>query len=450
MKLDLPKLPNINYKVILQKLSVFKNNMSLLVAIIIAVVSLLLFIPTGIIGSGLKKQVKKTSIENGENKIQQLIKDLKSPELKRIDQAHLDALDKDSNDITALAAQTTQRQYLKKEVFSIDPNSSTFSPEIFTRFGETYCSQIDQLIAAGKGGTSVTKLEIDTVLKELTSKSTSTSSQAVTRPQRSKVSSENLILSSYTTDSEIIVINQLLQTKAKSVSCYIDPLVIGGYKFWKNYTAAQYEQLDLAVANSWYYQLAYWVVEDVLNTIANINSSSQNVLKSPVKRLMSVSFISDIDRSSLLSFKSNSPTASSSSRGSVDKPFYVTSAAEGLSETYTARYCNDTLDVINFKIEMVISTKALFEFMQQLCSTKEHIYIDDSGREHKYKHNQITILETCLNSIDSYSADHELYSYGQDNVAKLDMVCEYIFIKAGYENVKPETVKLALSKKVKR
>ena len=36
---------------------------------------------------------------------------------------------------------------------------------------------------------------------------------------------------------------------------------------------------------------------------------------------------------------------------------------------------------------------------------------------------------------------HRLYRYGDDAVVRLDLICEYIFNKNGYEKIKPESVK---------
>ena len=52
-------MANINVKEILKKLSFFKNNLSLLAAIFIAAVALLLFIPTRILGSKLRKTMEQ-------------------------------------------------------------------------------------------------------------------------------------------------------------------------------------------------------------------------------------------------------------------------------------------------------------------------------------------------------------------------------------------------------
>jgi hypothetical protein len=88
--------------------------------------------------------------------------------------------------------------------------------------------------------------------------------------------------------------------------------------------------------------------------------------------------------------------------------------------------------------------------MQQLCSAKQHKFRGFSGEEQEqvFKHNQITVLESNIRSIDREDATHNLYRYGEDAVVVLDLICEYIFDKNGYDEIKPELVK-ELLKKVK-
>jgi hypothetical protein len=448
--MDLPKLklPNVNIKDILQKLSVLTSNLSLLVAVIITVLSILLFIPTYLFSSGLKNQVQQISINQGLNKITELNKVFNSPEKWKFDENRLGSLRKDQEDINNLSKQTTQRQYLSKEVFSVDSNSSTFSSMIFTQFGRLYCSGIDSLLTAGKSGYSVTKEEIDSTIKSTISDSSRIGGPGMTQSNilLRRPSSGASVLSAYTSDLEWMVIDQLCQQKAKSLLCYIDPTTLGGYKELKNY---EYKDIDKAEYDCWFYQLAYWVIEDVVKTIDKMNSKSENVLVAPVKRLMEISFNTGIQRREITNFsKTDYRDISARTAAAGNMPVYVVLPIDKLTEAYTLRYCNDMIDVIHFRVKFVISTQALFELMRELCSSKSHIFIDTSEKEQQLKHNQITVLETSLKPIDTSSAYHELYRYGQGNVSELDMVCEYVFVKKGYEDTKPEIVKMALSTKI--
>ncbi len=92
----------------------------------------------------------------------------------------------------------------------------------------------------------------------------------------------------------------------------------------------------------------------------------------------------------------------------------------------------------------MINIKSILPFMQELCSAKEHKFrgFTDDEQEETFKHNQITILETKFKSIGE--EPYSLYRYGEDAIVELDLICEYMFNKKGYEEIKPETVKETL------
>jgi hypothetical protein len=122
---------------------------------------------------------------------------------------------------------------------------------------------------------------------------------------------------------------------------------------------------------------------------------------------------------------------------------------DGLTESCTGRFTTDDdegIDVIHFNVAVVIGTKAVLPFMQELCSAKQHVVRDAAppAGDPNSKHNQITILETKIRSIDQVEQEgiaHRFYRYGEDIVVELDLICEYIFNKEGYDDIKPESAK---------
>jgi len=131
-------------------------------------------------------------------------------------------------------------------------------------------------------------------------------------------------------------------------------------------------------------------------------------------------------------------------RSLEDKPSYILAVEEGLTKSCTARFCNDDIDVIHFNVTVLVSADAVLPFMQELCSAKEHKFRGWDGEiepPETFKHNHITILESNIQPIDQESAEHAYYRYGEDAVVELDLICEYIFNKAGYDKIKPEAIK---------
>ena len=138
------------------------------------------------------------------------------------------------------------------------------------------------------------------------------------------------------------------------------------------------------------------------------------------------------------------PSTRSTARIIRDVPTYVLTIQDGLTLPWTSRVCNDDIDVVHFNVRVVVSTKAVLRFMQQLCSAKRHIVRESGGQIQgpRYaKHNQITILESKIKPIVRQVGLHENYRYGEDAVVELDLICEYVFSKKGYDDIKPVSVK---------
>jgi hypothetical protein len=126
-------------------------------------------------------------------------------------------------------------------------------------------------------------------------------------------------------------------------------------------------------------------------------------------------------------------------------PAYVLALGEGLAEPCTGRFTDDDIDVVHFNVVVVVSAKAVLPFMQELCSAKEHKFSGYFGEQEEQvsKHNQITVLESDIGPVNREDTSHLLYRYGEDAVVELDLVCEYVFDKNGYDEIKPESIKKA-------
>jgi len=217
------------------------------------------------------------------------------------------------------------------------------------------------------------------------------------------------------------------QNRAESSSIYANPSDLGGYEFWGKY---KYTGMSESVGDCWYWQSGYWIIEDVIGTIDAMNAGSNSVFTSPVKRLLNMNF-------------AGGGAGVRGGRISSKNPRYVISVTDGFTESCTGRFSNSDIDVVHFSVSAVVSTKAVLPFMQQLCSVKQHKFrgFDGKETEQTFKHNQITILESSVGAIDRQSLNHNLYRYGQDAVVRLDLICEYIFDRKGYDEIKPKAIK---------
>lgn len=416
--MDIPQ-----FKDVIQKLSVFKRHSSLLVPVIIGLVGALLFVPTQLMNSKLKAQVSEESVMQGSRQISSLRENTPASDQWKVEKERQQAYQSDANQISLLAKELSQRQLLSDKIF---PEPKDESILLFKEFGQWFRSGVDEQLKGVNAGECPTEEELKRSLGGLSS-----GFRRGSRLRRGALSGAG---------TEIR--DALCRSKAESASVYINPITLSGYEFWGEY---QYAGTPDAVKDCWYYQLAYWIIEDIIDTIDVMNSGSNSVFESPFKRLRSIWFNSDesvIGRFMKTTAKGRSMR--STSRVARDMPMYVLTIQDGLTLLWTSRVCNDDIDVVHFNVRVVVSTKAVLRFMQELCSAKRHIIRESSGQIQgpRYaKHNQITILESKITSINRQDEIHKYYRYGEDAVVELDLICEYVFSKKGYDDIKPVSVK---------
>ena len=138
--------------------------------------------------------------------------------------------------------------------------------------------------------------------------------------------------------------------------------------------------------------------------------------------------------------------ANPTAKADFDFPQYVTSDAPASvlgTKTWTTRKCNDDIDVVHFSMAVVVEHQKVLTFMKELCSSKEHRFsgFSKEQQEKTLQHNQITILESSIEAVINSDPEHKRYRYGDNPVVKLNLVCEYIFRRAGYDKIKPKLIK---------
>jgi len=390
-----------------RKLRFFKNYSSLLVPVIIFLVGVLLFIPTQLMSGRLRERIARESVSTG-RQVKSLSKNIVARDQWQIEQEYQQAYQRDANQAALMAKQSSQRELLSYKIFPEPKDTSTL---IFKEFGHRYRGAIDGLITRINARDCPTESELQRNLQS--------SSGFSLRGGRG--------LAGRLSEVDTTITDVICKETAQSASVYANPTDLAGYEFWDEY---QYFGRAEAVDDCWYWQLAYWVIEDVIDTIGAVNSGSNSVFSSHVKRLLDISFSGDV--------MGGAKKGSASSR-----PAYVLSLDEGLTEPCTGRFTNDEIDVVHFNVVVVVSAKAVLPFMQQLCSAKEHRFRGFLGEEQEriYRHNQVTVLESTIGPVGRKDTDHLLYRYGEDAVVQLGLVCEYIFNKNGYAEIKPESIK---------
>jgi hypothetical protein len=450
-----------NFKDVLQKLSVFKNNLSLLVPVIIALLAVLLFIPTQLMSSKLKKDVEQESINKGASKIKNLETSAVSRQQYEMEAERQKAHATDANEVVRLAMQTSQRELLSYDIFPApDPNG--FSGLIFQKFGQNFRDGIDKMISDVDGRDCPTDAEIERGLENSTSSGRMRDrgiSSMMPSSRGRGYSGMDLYggggSSMMFGNIQRMILDEMCKDRAKTISVYVNPTDVPGYEYWADYKY-DVKQED-AIEDCYYHQLAYWIIEDIFQTIANMNSDYDSALTAPAKRFMGISFTMGLKSArrggSGGVFRSIGRRKVQNKQEDADRPRYVRDETEGLSESCTGRYCGkdkggEDVHITHFNFSIIVNTKSVLPFMKELCSVKEHQfrgYPDGTEPPQTFKHNQITILESTMGSINPKDMTHRYYRYGDNPVVSLDLVCEYVFDVGGYDILLPEPVKKTLA-----
>jgi len=448
-----------NFKDILQKLSVFKNNLSLLIPIILALVSVLIIVASYILGGKVQAKVQTESVSQW-RQIEGIKRDPLEPVTPESLAAWKEARAADANGIIALQEQTTMRELLSYDIFpEPDPNRG-ISGLTFVEFGRRFRSGIDEMIKNVKGGVCPTEIEIENGLADSAARMNRRPGMGMGMdmgmggvgdpysmgPAPRRLGAVAGMPGGARSEIDRMIVDQMCEERARSLSVYVNPIDLAGYDHWADYKFDP--NMVPAVKDAWYHQLAYWVTEDIFDTIAKMNAG-RDILSAPVKRLERISFTMGLKRpgsrgSTAVIRSIGGRRAKSQNEEESDRPAYVIEDKDGLTESLTGRYSKEgAIDVIHFNVAVVVATRDILPFMQQLCSAKEHRftgYPDGSEPPQTFKHNQITILESKMGPVNQNDLMHRYNRYGDDSVVELDMVCEYIFEKKGYELIKPQSI----------
>jgi len=404
----------------------------------------------------------------------------------------------DAARVAEIAGQSSKRPLLFKEVFPEPKESQTL---FYEYFAENYCQAIDGFVQQLNGGDRPSTMEIDRLLQDHRDRSggaTGTGSLG----GRYSPSMPNLT-SPETLEDKLI--SGLYLSRAKKVSCYINPDAFCCYDYWKSHPDGP---RDTMLLDSWFTQLAAWIQEDVVLSINQLNSVEASVLENPVKRLIEVSFggaeagtmmtdgatvtsrssanlssgagvttgIGNPSRLGLGGFQyggyggGNAAARHDTNSGSR-LPGYVmtqksvgTSApgmgmfmpgavspasgsASGSESSLTGTMTTPLTDRSSNDLIDVVH----FEVAVIIDSTRINDFTN-ALQDIKYsaedpessKRNQITILKLQIDPVDMEGEKAVGYRYGVASLSVLRLVCEYVFFKAGYEAYKPDPVKKLL------
>jgi hypothetical protein len=408
---------------IFRKANVLRSYMSLVLPLVITLLAVLVFVPTQLMNSALKNKIRNESISKRAKTIDTLLRSAVSRQQWEYERDYQQTYADTADVVENLARHSSMRELLSYKIFPEPRDTSTL---IFDEFGRRFRDGLDRLVAGVNGRDCPTEVELSRALDRGTGRN-----RSLRRAGGRSLSRGHQLGLPLSGEFDRSIIDVLCLDKAKSSAVYVNPEDIAGYMFWAEYTS---EGSEKDIENVWYYQLGYWIIEDIFETVKVLNSDFESLLDAPVKRILSVSFTRD--------------QREYGRRRTVqaERPSYILSEEDALTQPLTGRYCNDDIDVVHFSVWIVTGTKSVMEFIDVLCGPKMHSFRGFSGEqpEQQFRHNQITVLESTVWPVNRDDENHKLYRYGDDAVVELQLICEYVFEKSGYGEIKPKIVKDAM------
>lgn len=442
------KAPNVNIKDVLKKLSFLKNNLALLVPIVIAIIAVLLIIPTTILSGRLREKVEEQSVSMG-RKVDRLMRDVNSVADAGALESYINEEAQDANAIDLLMAQTVQRELLSYDIF---PDTNETSIALYEAFGRQYRTGVEAMLKRMNAETCPRDAEIEAALK-------SAPRTGLMPGRGGGYGGEGYGGGGYGGEAyggggmgrgrrsfgmmnpnSRKIIDQICLDRARDGGVYAALGDVPGYAYWAEW---KFEEKDQAYKDCWYWQLSYWVLEDVTDTIREINSGSTSLLEAPVKRFSNVDFRMKRGRSGRRRGRGMRRKSNEDSN-----PIYAIDTKNALTTPCTGRFTNEEIDVVQFNVRLVVEVDQVVPFMQELSSEKTHKFRGFYGKqpETTYTHNQISVLESSVGPIDPESIDHDMYRYGDMPIVELSLLCEYVFHKTpAFEEIKPEQIKKELA-----
>jgi len=257
------------------------------------------------------------------------------------------------------------------------------------------------------------------------------------------------------------IIKDLRRKRAEEIVMYGSAGSFAACDYWNvhNFGSQVYAKLQ---SNSWFSQLAFWIQEDIVSSILQLNQGKKNVLEAPIKRLIEISFAGDEASPGTVitgplgglggearQLAPDAQTMTVAARRDLGNkyrlPSYVldqnNETVGDLTSAFTQRFCCDLYDVAQFELAVVIDTTAITAFVDTLQSEKSSLFTEPDGSQKTYTRNPITVLQYLIEPLDVQLENEAGYYYGAGSLCTFRLIGEYVFYKNKYyESLKSDPI----------
>jgi len=370
----------------------------------------------------------ETSIKQAQT-IQSLKAKVPSKDAPVQSKQYMDRLQGEVKMVDALIEQSSQRELIAYNIF---PEPTDTSSQVYVEFGKSYQKAIEELLTAMNALDAPTDAEIRS--------QTGTGRQPGVGGNLGYAPAGGAQRSA----SQDPMVSALCIARAEKISVYANPSSFLWYDFWQKF---KFEGKDPALQDCWNSQIALWIYNDVVKTVQVMNAGSNKVSTSPVKRLLGVSYSGPVQvTGGQTAYYEMGRGQTTAGRDNLN---YVSSTLTSnfMVEPWTGRIGGPDYDVIHFAVSIIVDNRFVLGFMRELCSEKDHSFREEfkaDGSLVPSRHNQVTILRNAIHVVGKDDPAHDLYHYGSGAVMRLDLVCEYLLSRKGYDAIKPQPIKKTL------
>jgi len=418
------------------KLTSVKKYSALFPSIGLLVATLVILIVTLLVGGSVSKKMQDSA--GVASRVRSTADSVPSEAQAQEDMQYLEKYVQDADQVDNLMTKASQRELICYNPV-IFPEPTDKSAQVYNVFARDYRAAIDSLMIRIKAKDAPSDAEIRSQTGAGAAGGGLMGGGFVT-PTAGPGASMNAM------------VDAVCLKRAEEISIYANPSSLNWYGYWEK---SVYKSVDESLQNCWSSQVAYWIYEDIIQTIEALNANSTRVSTSPVKRLLGIQFNGPVQvfNPQTMGFGMMGMEPMGGMQGyaggmsMLDAPVYVKTSSPFLPVAWTGRVCNDQIDVVHFAVAVIVDSSATTPFMKELCSIKPHTFREgflEKGKQETAAHNQITILQFDIEPVLKDDAVHAYYRYGKNAVVRLNLVCEYVFSRKGYDVIKPAPVKKAL------
>ena len=363
--------------------------------------------------------------------------------------------------VEQMAVMSSRRRLLYDRIFPRleDPRAPRL---YYERFARSYVEAIKDLLEKHlRAGTPPTEEEIERGIVNITGSSTPAAGTPGGYGLLESIPSVPGAGAASRTDSAAR--EEVDRERAKEIAVYATPEAFCVYNHWL--PGSPVGEPAVLAQESWFTQVAYWIQEDVVLSIAQINEGSSSVFSSPIKRLIGITFggqpptsqpadagVATADRPVTAAHAGLRPAIAAgrlvpqseiflptyvrASQVQSSQPFATADSKRQLMgsmvDAYTVRASNELIDVVHFRVAVVLDTDHLYDFINALQGRK-----GAAGEQR----NQITVLAIDLQPVNIAAENASGYYYGDGHFTVARLTCEYFFFSQGYANYMPKEVK---------